>query len=104
MMHTREAWGGSSKVYFLSNKAYKRLRTQGKGCMPPFLPGYSGPKMEASSYVEFPLSSRACQAHDPRGHGSPWFRQSRLIIFPASFLQGLQACREQGLSGSCKAA
>lgn len=71
--------------------------------MPPFLHGYSGPNLEASSHVEVPFSSRACHADRHRGHGSPWFRESKLIIFPEAFFQGSLACREPGMSGSVKA-
>ena len=74
----------------------KLLRTRGNSCLPPFLPGYSGPNLEASSHFEFLFSSRACQADHHRGLGSTWFRQSKVIFFPEAFLQGFQACPQQG--------
>ena len=71
--------------------------------MPPFLRGYSGPNLEASSHVEVPFGSRACRADGHRGRGSPWFRESKLMIFPEALFQGSPARREPGMSGSVKA-
>ena len=71
--------------------------------MPPFLHGYSGPNLEASSHVEAPFGSGACRADRHRGRGSPWFRESKLMIFPEALFQGSLACREPGMSGSVKA-
>ena len=94
-MQTRGAYE-SSEGYFPESKGEELLRTRGNSCMPPFLPGYSGPNLEASSHVEFLLTSRACQADHHGGHGSTWFRPSKLSFFPEAFLQGSQACQQQG--------